>query len=374
MLLTRYVALIPAISFAVAPLLAAVGAEEGEKQATILQETSETLAKTLGTSSFSIHQVAAVKNESLSRLFPQGRFVRASVDVVVDPVTKHGALLEFVIYSCGDVWIVLPMSGDRSGFAELCKKGGIHLHDSSSASQLADSFAAIYRLAEPVVRVGGGGYLVRFGLPAGAKIRQHRMEIAFRCDEREKVVEVTETRVPLYIGDADAVSVEKIKGAPEVRTSVFALKRESRPNVNGEGALKVKVPETALTRIAGVRFEGSKTAVVVQLDEFYLEYREYDLVGKGWKLSRKARLCNLNGALSLRLKEVEMERFGEAVVRFGRESQLGGSSTRELAVVAKAFPREKDDIVESYRLKGERFVEVSGVRNRFRPRSRPDDD
>jgi hypothetical protein len=112
----------------------------------------------------------------------------------------------------------------------------------------------------------------------------------------------------------------------------------------------------------------------VQLDEFYLEYREYDLVGKGWELSRKARLCNLNGALSLRLKEVEMERFGEAVVRFGRESQLGGSSTRELAVVAKAFPREKDDIVESYRLKGERFVEVSGVRNRFRPRSRPDDD
>lgn len=373
MLATRYIALIHVIGLLVAPLLT-VDAEEREDHAAMLQQTRETLAKTLGKSSFSIHGVAALENANLATLFPHGGFVRTSVGVVVDPVTQHGVVLEFVIYSHEDTRVVLPVSGERREFTTLLKEVNVHLPDANAASQLAMAYAAIYRLGEPMVRSGGGGYLVRFGLPAGEKIRSHRTEIAFRCDERKKVVGMTETQVPDYIGDAESVSVETIKGIPQAKANVFALRRDSPPDKGKEEALEVEVPGGALIRIAAVRFEESKAAVVVHIDEFFLEYREYDLAGKRWELSRKARLCKLNGALSLRLKEVEMKRFGEAVVRFGKEPQETSAGGWELAVVGKTFPREEDDVVESFRWEGEKFVEFSGVKNRLRGSSSPNDD
>ncbi|MEK7951851.1 hypothetical protein [Luteolibacter soli] len=358
MFTTRYLALIPLVGL----LLSAVEAEEGERAA-MRQEAREALGGMFGKASLSINKVAAVEDPSLTRLFPHARFVRTSASVIVDPVTEHGARLEFVIYSHEDTRVVISMSGDRSGFAELCKKADVHLRDENEASQLAMAFAAIYRLGEPMVWSGGGGYLVRFGLSAGGKIWQHGSEFVFRCDEGKKVVEVTETQVPHDLGDADAVSVEKIKEAPREKTNVFALKRDWAPSVSGEEALEVEVPGAALIRIAAVRFGGSKAAVVVQVDEFFLEYREYQLAGKRWELSRKARLRELNGALSLRLKEVEMKRLGEATVRFGKQSLETSVGGWELAVVGRAFPREKDDSVQSFRLEGEAFVEVTDVEN-----------
>ena len=66
------------------------------------------------------------------------------------------------------------------------------------------------------------------------------------------------------------------------------------------------------SRICALKIAEKRLAMVVQISEDYLEYRDYIFDGKAWSLERKIYLCRLNQFLAQYLRRVDI--LGEGIV------------------------------------------------------------
>jgi len=130
--------------------------------------------------------------------------------------------------------------------------------------------------------------------------------------------------------------------------------------------LQVDLPIANRARIVGVKFEKSLVAVVLQFDEFYLEYREYLNNSDKWMLSNSKRICELNGFLSSALTDVQIKQFGEIEVRFGKKADPTKPFNWDKEIVEGGHGHKNDDIVETYSIKKDGSVVKTGDLNRFR--------
>ena len=135
--------------------------------------------------------------------------------------------------------------------------------------------------------------------------------------------------------------------------------------------IRFDVPSSMLIRLVGAKVENEKAAVVLQFDDFNLEYREYSIKSNEWTMTRRNRICDLNGPLSDRLKKVTITKLGELEIRFGRTVSGDPRHLKwEDAVLQGAFADENDDIVEGYSLKDDGKNVRTGKGNPFRPRGK----
>jgi len=130
--------------------------------------------------------------------------------------------------------------------------------------------------------------------------------------------------------------------------------------------LQVDLPARMRTRITGVKFEKAMVAIVLQYDEFHLEYREYTISSGKWTLASKRKICELNGYLSTSLKKVQIRDFGEIEVTFGKETVPAKPLNWDKEIIEGTHAPDREDIIETYSIKKDGRVVKSGDRNRFR--------
>ena len=113
--------------------------------------------------------------------------------------------------------------------------------------------------------------------------------------------------------------------------------------------LAVPVPKGFKTRFVAAKLEGEKLAVVLQWDEFFLQYEEFQLENNAWKRNKKLEVCKLYGTTVERLAEVEITKFGQIEVRYSEKPvQLGPVSKRHEELILKKYHRKDNDQVRKY--------------------------
>ena len=129
-------------------------------------------------------------------------------------------------------------------------------------------------------------------------------------------------------------------------------------------ALKFDVPTSILVRLVEAKFGNNKLAMVLQMDEFNLEYREYSIKSEEWKLIRSTKLCDLSGFRATHLKKVTISNFGEVKVRFGKNTADHKGPVKWENIVLHGLDADNDDdTLEDYSLKDDgNFVKTSMIR------------
>jgi hypothetical protein len=156
--------------------------------------------------------------------------------------------------------------------------------------------------------------------------------------------------------DAGEVEIEKVSIPGKATHDAVFVKGGTRGVSSLDKGIRLEFSKAAQTRIVSARFDDKRAAIVIQLDEFFLEYREYELRKGDWSEAGKYRLRGLNGYLATALKRVRIEDWGNVTVRFGNRPVHGSYKEWELAVVNETFEQEDGDTVESFKLADGKFV------------------
>ena len=76
--------------------------------------------------------------------------------------------------------------------------------------------------------------------------------------------------------DVKKVEIEKIS-IPDKATHYYVMVKDAARGKAPNSGIKLEFSKAALTRVVSSKFDEKNAAVVIQVDEFYLEYRENEL-------------------------------------------------------------------------------------------------
>ena len=138
---------------------------------------------------------------------------------------------------------------------------------------------------------------------------------------------------------------------------------------NSMPTLIIPTISSAQTRVSGARVKGDRVEVVIQVDEFYLEYMVYNLENSKWTLKFQKKLCSLNGQISTKIAQVDILDEGIIDVKLHNEESNPGKSGWDKELLMKDHKEERDMITERYALKDGLFSLV-GEASKYR--SKPD--
>ena len=138
---------------------------------------------------------------------------------------------------------------------------------------------------------------------------------------------------------------------------------------NKGGLPSVTVAEFGRTRFASIKHTDSRLEVVIQFDEFSLDYYDYRLEAGKWVLSSKKPVCSLNGQISGRIAQVDIVNEETIDVKLHKEGSSLGKSGWDKELLLKDHKEKKDLQVERYALQNGVFSLV-GEASKYR--SKPD--
>lgn len=123
---------------------------------------------------------------------------------------------------------------------------------------------------------------------------------------------------------------------------------------------------TVNVRIAATSLSLNQIEVVIQMDEFRLDYSDYRLVDGKWILKIQKRVCSLNGSLAMALAQVDIHEGGIVEIKYHE----GISSKRILSwdkeLIQKDHKENDKLLSERYLLKDGEF-QLLGKSVRLRP-------
>jgi hypothetical protein len=137
---------------------------------------------------------------------------------------------------------------------------------------------------------------------------------------------------------------------------------------NKSGLPSVSITEFGRTRFAAIKHDDKRLEVIIQFDEFSLDYYDYILDAGKWVLKSQKVVCKLNGALSLALAQVDILEGGAVEIKYHEVGSVARKSSWSDELINKDHkPNEKMNS-ERYTLKEGGF-ELVGVPAKLRPRS-----
>jgi hypothetical protein len=132
--------------------------------------------------------------------------------------------------------------------------------------------------------------------------------------------------------------------------------------------LVIPTYSTFCSRVVDVRYSNNRVEVVVQNDEFGMNYSDYKLVGEEWVLQGQKSVCSLNGNLALKLAQVNILEGGIVEVKYHEESSVSGKSGWNNELINKDHKHNEKLLSERYALKKDGFV-IDGEPVRLRPKT-----
>lgn len=125
--------------------------------------------------------------------------------------------------------------------------------------------------------------------------------------------------------------------------------------------LVIEAPIIAcLLRFAACKQEGNRMATVIQVDEFFLEYREFQLQNGQWVPTRKSRLTRLNGSRATHLSHVDILDWGVVEAWFVSLEKIIGSNDWNLDLLNSKKGERKDFLIERYEIEATGNVKQEG--------------
>ena len=124
--------------------------------------------------------------------------------------------------------------------------------------------------------------------------------------------------------------------------------------------LKADVPTGIGTRFAAIRQDGNRIALVVQVDQFYLEYREYILQNQIWIQTKQNKISKLNGTRMMRLAHVDILNWNEVEAWFSPLQGSVESNDWNLDLLNSKKGERKDFLIERYEIEATGNVKQEG--------------
>lgn len=119
-------------------------------------------------------------------------------------------------------------------------------------------------------------------------------------------------------------------------------------------------------RVADARLSKGRFEIVIQTDEFSLDYYDYRLDDEKWALKSKKQVCSLNGQMARRIAQIDILDEGIVDIKLHKEGSNLGKSGWDKELLMKDHKEEKDMLAERYVLKNDGFLLVGEAFN-YRP-------
>jgi len=137
---------------------------------------------------------------------------------------------------------------------------------------------------------------------------------------------------------------------------------------NKSGLPSVSITEFGRTRFAAIKHDDKRLELIIQFDEFSLDYYDYKLEAGKWVLKSKKLVCSLNGALSLALAQVDILEGGAIEIKYHEVGSVARKSSWSDELINKDHKTNEKMNSERYTPKEGGF-ELVGVPAKLRPRS-----